>query len=272
MTSATGCLLPSAAPSTAMVRSMSGTPAPEPAPVTQALILAGGQATRLRPYTDTRPKAMVEVAGRPIIDYQLEWLAGHGVEQVVVSCGYKAEVLREHLAARGEGPQIDLLVEDEPLGRGGALRYAAAGLRDPNAPYFALNGDVLTWFPLDGFAAHHRAKGAVATLALAQFRTTWGIVDVDDEDRIGGFTQSPLLPFWINAGVYLFEPEVTPLLPVKGDHESSTFPALAREGRLRGYRIEGFWRGVDTVKDVKESGEEITAMREASVRERPAGT
>src|SRR5690606_9781578 len=68
------------------------------APVREAVILAGGQATRLRPYTDTRPKAMVEVADRPIIDYQLEWLAGHGVRHAVVSCGYKAEVLREHLA------------------------------------------------------------------------------------------------------------------------------------------------------------------------------
>ncbi|WP_304451292.1 nucleotidyltransferase family protein [Nocardiopsis sp. YSL2] len=232
-------------------------------PVTQALILAGGQATRLRPYTDTRPKAMVEVAGRPIIDYQLEWLTEHGVEQVVVSCGYKAEVLREHLDARRSGPEITLLVEDEPLGRGGALRYASSGLRDQDAPYFALNGDVLTWFPLDEFTAHHRDRGGAATLALAQFRTTWGIVDVDDEDRIEGFTQSPLLPVWINAGVYLFEPEITPLLPTKGDHESSTFPDLAKEGRLTAYRIDGFWRGVDTAKDVKEAGAEITAMRDA---------
>lgn len=232
------------------------------APVTQALILAGGQATRLRPYTDTRPKAMVEVAGRPIIDYQLEWLAGHGVEQVVVSCGYKAEVLREHLEARRDGPRITLLVEDEPLGRGGALRFASTGLRDQGAPYLALNGDVLTWFPLDRMIAHHREKGGLATLALAQFRTTWGIVDVDEHDRIEGFTQSPLLPVWINAGVYLFEPGVTPLLPVKGDHESSTFPELAEQGRLTAYRIDGFWRGVDTAKDVKEAGRQIIAMRE----------
>lgn len=231
-------------------------------PVTQALILAGGQATRLRPYTDTRPKAMVEVAGRPIIDYQLEWLASHGVEHVVVSCGYKAEVLREHLQERTEGPEITLRVEDEPLGRGGALRYAAEGLRDTEAPYFALNGDVLTWFPLDELTARHRNGGGLATLALARFRTTWGIVDVDDQDRIEGFTQSPLLPVWINAGVYLFEAGITPLLPVKGDHESSTFPELAEAGRLTAYRIDGFWRGVDTAKDVKEAGSEIEAMRE----------
>ncbi|MBV2363601.1 NDP-sugar synthase [Streptomonospora nanhaiensis] len=231
------------------------------APVRQAVILAGGQATRLRPYTDTRPKAMVEVADRPIIDYQLEWLAGHGVEHVVVSCGYKAEVLREHLEGRAGGPEITLLVEDEPLGRGGALRYAASGLRESADPYFALNGDVLTWFPLDEFTAYHRAKGGLVTLALAQYRTSWGIVDVTDDGAIEGFTQSPLLPFWINAGVYVFERAATGLLPEKGDHESSTFPDLARQGRLFGYRIDGFWRGVDTVKDVKEAGEQIPALR-----------
>ncbi|MDA8370551.1 MAG: nucleotidyltransferase family protein [Nocardiopsaceae bacterium] len=230
------------------------------APISQAVILAGGQATRLRPYTDTRPKAMVEVADRPIIDYQIEWLTGHGVEHVVVSCGYKAEVLREHLAARVGGPEITLLVEDEPLGRGGALRYAASGLWESDAPYYALNGDVLTWFPLDEFAAYHRAKGGLATLALAQYQTSWGIVDVTEDGTIEGFTQSPMLPFWINAGVYVFERAAIPLLPEKGDHESTTFPDLAAQGRLFGYRITGFWRGVDTVKDVKEASEQIPAL------------
>ncbi|WP_046469104.1 nucleotidyltransferase family protein [Allosalinactinospora lopnorensis] len=233
-------------------------------PLRQAVILAGGQATRLRPYTDTRPKAMVEVADRPIIDYQLEWLAGYGVEHVVVSCGYKAEVLREHVAARTAGPEVTLLVEEEPLGRGGALRYAASGLKGGDDPYYALNGDVLTWFSLDDFTTYHRRKGGLVTLALTQYRTSWGIVDVTEDGTIEGFTQSPMLPFWINAGVYVFERATTPLLPEKGDHESTTFPELAGQRRLFGYRIDGFWRGVDTVKDVKEASEQIPALREGA--------
>lgn len=227
------------------------------APLRQAVILAGGQATRLRPYTDTRPKAMVEVAGRPIIDYQLDWLAGHGVERVVVSCGYKAEVLREYLASQARPLQADVLIESEPLGRGGGLKYAASGLRAKDQPYLALNGDVLTWFHLGELTEFHRAKGVLATLALAQYRTTYGIVEVDEDGWIGGFTQSPLLPYWINAGVYVLEPEVTGLLPDKGDHEDSTFPQLAKEGKLAGYRIDGYWRGVDTTKDVKEASEQV---------------
>src|SRR5690625_7240469 len=112
---------------------MAATPSSFGPPVTQALILAGGQATRMRPYTDTRPKAKVEVAGRPIVDHQLAWLADHGVEQVVISCGYKAEILREHVKARTEGPEITLLVEDEPLGRGGAPRRACCWVREAQA-------------------------------------------------------------------------------------------------------------------------------------------
>ncbi|WP_141923817.1 nucleotidyltransferase family protein [Haloactinospora alba] len=230
-------------------------------PINQAIILAGGQATRLRPYTDTRPKAMVEVADRPIIDYQLEWLAEYGVEHVVVSCGYKADVLREHLNTRRGGPEITLLVEEEPLGRGGALRYASSGLREGQGACYALNGDVLTWFSLEEFTDYHREKGGLATLALAQYRTNWGIVDVTEDGTIEGFTQSPLLPFWINAGVYVFEREALALLPEEGDHEATTFPDLAAEGRLFGYRINAFWRGVDTVKDVKEASEQIPALR-----------
>lgn len=228
--------------------------------VRQALILAGGQATRLRPYTDTRPKAMVEVADRPIVDYQLDWLASHGVEHSVVSCGYKADVLREHLTGRNLPLAVTILVEDTPLGRGGAMKYAASGLPAPDERYFALNGDVLTWFDLRAMAAFHLEKEVLGTLALAQYRTSWGIVEIGADGLIGGFTQSPLLPFWINGGVYLFEPAVTLLLPDKGDHEDSTFPELAHTGKLAGYHIDGYWRGVDTVKDVKEASEQVPAL------------
>jgi NDP-sugar pyrophosphorylase family protein len=203
---------------------------------------------------------MVEVANRPIVDYQLDWLASYGVEHVVLSCGYKADVLREHLAGRNLPVAVTVLVEDEPLGRGGGLKYAASGLPGQDQRYFALNGDVLTWFDLGALTEYHLARGVLGTLALAQYRTSWGIVEVDEDGLIGGFTQSPLLPFWINAGVYLFEPGFTALLPDKGDHEDSTLPELAHARKLAGYRIDGYWRGVDTVKDVKEASEQIPAV------------
>lgn len=223
----------------------------------QAVILAGGKATRMRPYTDDRPKAMVEVAGVPIVEHQIRWLALNRVNRVVISCGYKAHALKEHL---GDGSRFAMDVgyaeEDEPLGRGGGLRYAAGMLPSPGDDWFALNGDVLAGFSLKEFGAHHENLGTTATVALAPYRTTWGIAQLEG-DLIVGFEQSPVLPYWINAGIYAMTPEVIDLLPQKGDHEDSTFPGLATERRLGGYKIEGYWRGIDTVKDIRTATEEI---------------
>ncbi|MDP8927605.1 MAG: nucleotidyltransferase family protein [Actinomycetota bacterium] len=227
--------------------------------VRQAVILAGGQATRLRPYTDDRPKAMVPVAHKPIVDWQLEWLSTQGAEYIVVSCGYLADVLEAHLADHSYPLRIQVVVEKEPLGRGGALRYAAGQLPYPAERWLALNGDVLCRFPLTDLVDRHVVMCAMATVALTEYRTTWGIARLDEQDRIIEFVQSPKLPYWINAGVYVFEPDVVELLPERGDHEDTTFPRLARDRRLGAYKIDGYWRGVDTVKDVKEAEKELTS-------------
>jgi NDP-sugar pyrophosphorylase family protein len=226
--------------------------------VTQALILAGGQATRMRPYTDDAPKAMVPVAGAPIVGYQLAWLAANGVKSVTISAGYKHEMISDYVGDGARfGVEVRYAIEDEPLGRGGGLKYGAGRLADPQAPFFVLNGDVITTFSLVDLAAYHVARGGAVTVALSPYRSNWGVADLDDENRIRGFVQSPELPYWINAGIYLFSPDVVAMLPDKGDHEDSTFPRLAEDGRLIGYRLTGYWRGIDTVKDVIEASREV---------------
>lgn len=231
------------------------------APVRQAVILAGGEGTRLRPYTDTRPKAMIEVAGEPIIDHQLRWLASEGVEHVVVSCGYLAEVLTEHLANVSVPMEITAVVEAEPLGRGGGLRFSGRHLSDPEGLWYALNGDVWTHFCLRDMAAHHLSQDAVATLALAWPRIPWGVLERDPDGHIVQFVEAPRTPYPINGGIYVFGPEILDLLPEKGDHERSTFPLLAAERRLAGFPIDGFWRAIDTPKDIAEATKELAALR-----------
>jgi NDP-sugar pyrophosphorylase family protein len=226
----------------------------------QAVILAGGKATRMRPHTDDRPKAMVEVAGAPIVEHQLRWLAENGVKKIVVSCGYKAEVIEAHIGDGSRfGVEATYAVEAEPLGRGGGLKFAAQRLPEPSERWMALNGDVITRFKVADLVAQHERLGTLATIALAQYRTTWGIADLDG-DLIRGFVQSPQLPYWINGGIYCFEPEVTAMLPDKGDHEDSTFPELAKAGRLGAYRIGGYWRGIDTAKDIIEATAELQSQ------------
>lgn len=229
--------------------------------IKQAVILAGGNTTRLRPYTDTMPKVLVPVDGRPILEHQVEWLAAGGVEHVVVSCGYLAEVLQRHIQEPGLPIPVTVVVEEKPLGRGGGLKYAARRLPEPGAPWLGLNGDILTRFPIAELAAAHHESRAAATLAVTALKSSYGIVDIGENGRIGRFREAPVLPHWINAGVYAFEPEVTAMLPDLGDHELSTFPELAERGRLCSYRIDGYWRGIDNAKDLEEADREIRNLR-----------
>lgn len=228
--------------------------------VRQAVILAGGNATRLRPYTDRVPKALVDVGGKPIFEHQVEWLADEGVTHAVVSCGYLAEVLRRHILERSLPLDVVLVVEDRPLGRGGGFKHAARALPFPAEPWIGLNGDILTRFPISELVAQHEGSGALATLGVTALKSPYGIVDITSDGRIQSFREAPVLPHWVNAGIYLFEPEVTGLLPDLGDHETAMFPRLAEEGRLNAYEIEGYWRGIDTAKDLKEANREIKSL------------
>lgn len=225
--------------------------------VRQAVILAGGQGSRLKPYTDTRPKAMVEIAGQCIIDHQIEWLAEAGVTDVVVSAGHLHEVLAEHLSSRPQPLRMSTVVEDQPLGRGGALRYAGKHLPAPGEAWYGLNGDVWTRFDLGAMAAYHAQRQAVATLGLARPRIPWGMVEVDEGGWVTDFIEAPPSPYPINGGIYVFSAEILDLLPDSGDHERSTFPLLARQRRLAGWPIEGYWRAIDTAKDIQETAREL---------------
>jgi NDP-sugar pyrophosphorylase family protein len=226
-----------------------------------ALIIAGGQGERLRPYTWDRPKPMVEVAGRPILEHQVRWLKQYGVTHVVILCHYKAEVVQDYFGDGSRfGLRISYTVEEKPLGRGGALKLGHTLLPSDADPIVALNGDILTNQPLDRLVAYHRRKGAVATIMLVPLKSPYGIVRMGREGRIREFVEKPRLSFWINGGVYVLSPAIFPLLPDRGDHETTTFPLLAQEGKLYGYRSRAYWRAVDTIKDLREADEEVRAL------------
>lgn len=226
-----------------------------------ALIIAGGEGERLRPLTSDRPKPMIPVAGKPILEYQIRWLARQGVSDVVLLCGYKAEVIQEHF---GDGSRFGLRahysLEEEPLGRGGALKLGSRLLPPDEELALALNGDILTNQPLKPLLRYHRRKGATATVMLTRLRSPYGITRQDRAGRIVAFQEKPLLPHWMNAGLYVLAPEFFRRLPERGDHETTTFPELAAEGKLFGYRSRAYWRTVDTLKDLTEAAAEVGEM------------
>lgn len=223
-----------------------------------ALIIAGGEGERLRPLTTDRPKPMVPVAGRPILEHQIKWLHREGVTNVIFLCGYRSDVIREHFGDGSRfGLKIEYSIEDEPLGRGGALLKGFAQLPSEEQIVIATNGDVLTDQPLAPLLARHRGKGATATVMLAPLHSPYGVARVARDSHIESFDEKPVLPYWINAGVYVLSREFFGLLPEHGDHEDSTFPQLSRQSKLYAFKSKAYWRAVDSFKDLAEAERDL---------------
>lgn len=217
----------------------------------EALILAGGKAERLGDAARGRPKPLVHVAGRPLAAYQVARLAEAGVSRVIVACAHGSEQLVERELA-GLGPEMVTVGEEEPRGRGGGLRLAAAQRRE-SGPVFALNGDELLGVDLTDLLERHRSRAPAATIVVSQVRSPFGVVDVADDDTVRGFSEAPLLPQWVSSGVYVLDDECLARLPERGDHEDTTFPELASEGKLLAYRNTSFWLTVNTPKQLREA-------------------
>lgn len=222
--------------------------------VKSAIILAGGKGERLRPLTDDRPKVMVDLDGKPILLWQIEWLKSHGITNFVLTVSYKYEVVKEYIGDGSKfGVNVSYSIEDTPLGRGGAIKKAFEdSLISNEENVIATNGDIITRFDLSQMIKEHEEKKATATLLLVPYISRWGLVHIDDENRITGFEEKPQLPYWINGGIYVFNKEIEPMLPEEGDHEKETFPKIEKN-KFLGFKDESFWRAVDVVKDKSEA-------------------
>jgi NDP-sugar pyrophosphorylase family protein len=219
----------------------------------EAIILAGGKAERLGDAAEGKPKALVPIGERPLAAYQLALLAKAGVDRAIISCAAGQEEL--FVQELGDlGLEIVTVGEPEPLGRGGGLRLAAEA-RIGEGPIYAMNGDELFDLEAGDLLEAHRERGGAATITVAPLQSHLGVVDVDEDDVVRGFREASRLPYWVNTGLYVLEEEAIARLPERGDHETTTFPELAAEGRLRAFRHEGLWLTVNTPKDLRRAQE-----------------
>jgi NDP-sugar pyrophosphorylase family protein len=226
----------------------------------EAIILAGGKAERMGDATGGRPKSLVEVVERPLAAYQIARLAEAGVERVIVSCAAgQGDLFTEALSDLG--PEIVCAEEPERLGRGGGIKFAARQ-RQEEGEVFAMNGDELVAVDFHALLAQHRASDAAATVAVARPASPFGVVELTDDDVITGFREGGRIPYWVSCGVYVFSEEAIERLPDIGDHETTTFPELVGEGRLRAYRHEGLWLTVNTPKELRRAQEHVSAHPE----------
>jgi len=225
----------------------------------KAVILAGGYGKRLRPFTETTPKPLLPVAGRGIIEWQIKWLKHYGIDEIVICAGYLKEKIIEQIGNGSRyGVKVGYVVEEEPLGTGGALKNAEHILKN-EASFLVLNGDVLTDFnPME--LVEDLRDDFVGAMALVHLPSPFGVVNFDQKTmKIVSFVEKPRISeYWINAGVYAFKSEIFNYLPESGDIERIVFPKLAEEGRLRAHLFEScVWMSIDSHKDLEEASKII---------------
>jgi mannose-1-phosphate guanylyltransferase len=218
----------------------------------QALILVGGEGTRLRPLTSRVPKPVIALAGRPFMSYMLQWLRSHGIDRAILSCGFLPDGVRAVLGDGSEwGVELTYVEEPRPLGTGGALKYAEELLDER---FFMLNGDVLTDIDLTAQLAQHEATGARATLALypVDDPSAYGLVRRRQDHAVREFVEKPnpeeIDTHLINAGAYVLERELLGEMAPAGTRisiERDLFPRLVDRG-LYGYEAAGYWMDIGT--------------------------
>jgi mannose-1-phosphate guanylyltransferase len=217
----------------------------------QAVILVGGEGTRLRPLTSTVPKPVVPLVDRPFISFMLEWLQGHGIDDVVMSCGFLATSVRNVLGdGSGMGIKLRFVEEPDPRGTAGALKFAESLLDER---FLMLNGDVLTDIDLTGQIAQHERTGAKATLALAPVTdpSAYGLVHLNEDRSVKDFVEKPssdrIDTNLISAGAYVLEREILELVPADRNVsiEREVWPALIGAG-LYGFPADAYWLDIGT--------------------------
>jgi NDP-sugar pyrophosphorylase family protein len=207
---------------------------------------------------------MVKVAGRPILEHQIQWLKKHGIFNVIFLTGYRSDVIVDHFRG-GHVFGINALysVEETPLGRGGAVKQGMDLLPEDVKDFVVMNGDNITTQDLAPMIQYHVSAKAGATLLLAPCITQYGTVRTHPIDRniITDFKEKGEIPdIYINAGVYIFNRRIRRMLPNIGDHETTTFPHLASQHSLRAYPLRKpfKWYTMDTVADVERVSQELS--------------
>jgi glucose-1-phosphate cytidylyltransferase len=212
------------------------------------VILCGGRGTRLRERTESVPKALVEIGGRPILWHVIQIYAAQGFDRFLLATGYMGEAVAEFTAGESwpDGVEVECLGTGLDTPTGG--RVAALAGRLQGETFCATYADGVADIDLSGLLDFHREQGALATVTVVQPNLQWGVAELDGE-TVTGFVEKPRSGHWINGGFFCFEPGVFDYLEEDSVLEREPLERLAGDGQLRAYRHEGFWDCMDTYKD-----------------------
>jgi glucose-1-phosphate cytidylyltransferase len=213
------------------------------------VILCGGRGTRLREKTDAMPKALVEIGGRPILWHVIQIYAAQGFGRFVLSTGYLGEMIAGFVASESwpDGVEIDCVDTGLETPTGGRIRLAADAIA--SGTFCATYADGVADIDLAAELEFHRGHGDPATMAVVRPNLQFGVAELNGDGTVGGFVEKPRSDHWINGGFFCFEPAALEYIDADSTLEREPLERLAAEGRLHGFRHEGFWDCMDTYKD-----------------------
>lgn len=213
------------------------------------VILAGGRGTRALPFTSDQPKPMLRLAGIPLVEHVMRIYAEQGFEEFVLAIGYRGDVIEDYVRERALPWTVRFSNAGDDADTGERLRAAA---EMTSGPFLATYADGFGDVDIKSLVEAHRASGRAASLTTVPLRSQYGTVDVDADGAVRGFREKPTLDdMWINGGFFVFEPRVFDSW-TGTSLERDALPVLAEHGELYAYRHRGFWRSVDTFKDLEE--------------------
>ena len=212
-------------------------------------ILCGGRGTRLREKTESMPKALVEIGGRPILWHVMQIYAAQGCRRFVLCTGYLGEQVKEFADAETWPQGVEVLCVDTGLDTPTGGRLKLAGEAIGPGSFFATYADGVADIDLGALADFHADHGDLATMTIVRPNLQFGVAELDGDTRVRGFVEKPRSERWINGGFFCFEPDALDYIAEDSILEREPLEQLAQEGRLHGFRHEGFWDCMDTYKD-----------------------
>jgi len=225
-----------------------------------AVIIAGGEGSRLKPLTDDKPKTLVEVAGKPMLQWIIEWLKDQGISHIVIGVAYKKEKIYEFLKKNNNfGLAVD--VSEHTLNGGTAEGFHLAIKRFvKDEDFLAMNGDELTNLNLTNLVQQHNSLKPLITMAIAPFHCRFSVVKKDNSNKVTGFEYGPKLQeIPVSIGIYIFNSKISSLIPATGSIEDLVFTKLAKEGKIAAYMLseKEDWISVNNAKDIQEAENKI---------------
>ncbi|HLC81830.1 MAG TPA: sugar phosphate nucleotidyltransferase [Candidatus Nanoarchaeia archaeon] len=215
----------------------------------QTVILCGGKGTRLREYTETIPKPMVEIGSKPILWHLMKIYASHGFNEFILCLGYKGELIRDYFKNNDLGVKITFVDTGQETETGGRIKKIEPHIKDN--VFFATYADGLADIDLNELLEHHSKSKKIATLTTVNPLSQFGVIEIDENDTIIKFKEKPLLNQWINGGFFVFSRGIFEYLKEDSVLEKEPFERLAADQQISAFKLKKFWKCMDTFKDVQ---------------------